>query len=192
MNTLIRTTAALTLLISPTAALADSPLDSAPGFAMSVGAGSSVGSAELPGLSLNNRIGVSLSKMVLFASFDMLSASYEIDSAAGSASLTTLGAGGRYFLKPLRLQKATPYIAAELFTVIPRTNIDNGTDSFVEKVKSFGVLGAFGGEYAFAESASVGGELGLSQWIGAYSESNVDASAKVMGVNSSIFLNFYF
>ncbi len=60
--------------------------------------------------SLSNRLGVTFSKWVMFASFNRGSVAVSYDGESQSASVVTAGLGSRFYLKPLRVKKATPYI----------------------------------------------------------------------------------
>jgi hypothetical protein len=196
MNTISKSAllvSAAGFLALPTAAMAESPLADAPAFTMSVGAGSSLASLDVPGASLNNRLGITFSKWVLFASVDRVSGNLNNDGDVFGASLTTAGIGGRWYLKPLRVKKATPYIMAQAFTVVPMLNTgEDAVDDAASNVQSYGIAPAYGGEYALSDSASLSGEIGLSIWRGAYEEGDAKVEATVSAITSSMFLNFYF
>ncbi len=183
-------------LLAPSAALADSPLGGGPAFTMSVGRGATVGVAGAPisigAQSMDNRFGVTLSKLVAFASIDLDRVTGEVDGEAYGVRLATVGLGARYYLKGLKVGKAAPYVVGELFTVSPRQDTgDEDTDDAANAVSSFGFAPGFGGEYAFAKSFSLSGEVGLPI-LRASTDEPVDISATSISFSSNLFLNFYF
>lgn len=179
--------------LAPSLALADSPLAKAPGFTMSVGRGASVPlNLGVLGVenALNNRFGATFSKFVVFGSIDLNRVTGDVDGDAYGTRLLTIGAGGRYYLGKFKTEKAAPYVVAELFTTAPRQDSgDDNVDDAVNSISSFGFAPGFGGEYAFADSFSVSGEVGLPIIMASMSEA--DLKATTINISSNLFLNFY-
>ena len=199
--------AAAAVVVLPSSALAESPLADSPSFTMSVGATSSATSFDYilggggdptgftfgSGPVLSNRLGVTFSKWVLFASLSRGSVASAYDGETLSASLATAGVGSRFYLKPLRVKKATPYIMAQIFTTVAA--LDSGNDNLDDAAsdqQTAGVQPAFGGEYAFSESLSIGGEVGLSYSRSAYDDGDDTLEVAATLLTSAAYLNFYF
>jgi hypothetical protein len=194
-STLVAAAVAGVGLLLPASALADSPLGSAPSFTMSVGRGTALplnlGAVGLQN-SFNNRFGVTFSQFVVFASIDLNRVTGAIDDEAYGTRLLSLGAGGRYYLGKFKTEKATPYVVAELFSTMPRQDSgDDNADDAVNAISSFGFSPGFGGEYAFAKSFSLSGEVALPI-IAASTDEPVDVSATTIAFSSNLFMNFYF
>jgi len=161
-------------------------------FAMTVGKGLSVGNLDIvPGLDLTTRLGITMNRSVIFATIDVLRASGDADGDSASGSLLTLGLGGRYFLRAQEAGSLSPYGAVELFTVLPSTDVDDEADDVVADVKSFGMLGGFGGEYFVNDSVTVGAEIGLMRYAASYDEDDYEVKGALLNTYSAILLNFY-
>lgn len=142
---------------------------------------------------LANRLGVTFSRWVLYASLNRGSAASAYDGDTYSASLATVGIGGRYYIKPLRVKKATPYVMGQLFTTVAA--LDSGNDDLDDAASDQQTVGfqpAFGGEYAFSDALSIGGEVGLSYSRSAYDDGDDTLEVAATLLTSAAYLNFYF
>lgn len=209
MNSIIRTAvlgAAAGLVTFPTAAFAESPLADAPSFTMSIGAGTSassigylidpeqsIGGSFNNRPSLNNRIGVTFSKWVLFASLGRDSVAQSVGGESVSASVLNGGMGARFYMKPLRVKKATPYIMAQAFTTVAALDTGNdGLDDRASNTQTVGLLPAFGGEYAFSDGLSVSGETGIAYSRSMYDDGDDVLEVSATAFSSAVYLNIYF
>jgi len=160
---------------------------------MSVGTNLSVGNLSIiPGIGLSTRLGATIGdNLVAFGTLDHLGASGDADGENASGSLTTVGAGGKFFVGDLNKNDVSGYLVAELFTVFPRSDIDDEVDSVVDDISSFGVLGGFGGEYFPVGKFSISAEVGLMRFAGKYSEDDFDVQGAVLNTYSSLLFSFY-
>ena len=207
VRSLASTLAAVAAFVAlPSSALAESPLADSPSFTMSIGATSSansfdyiLGEGDPTGFSfgsgpvLANRLGVTFSKWVLFASLSRGSVASAYDGETQSASLATAGIGSRFYLKPLRVKKVSPYIMGQIFTTVAA--LDSGNDDLDDAAsdqQTAGIQPAFGGEYAFSDALSIGGEVGISYSRSAYDDGDDTLEVASTLLTSAAYLNFYF
>ena len=102
-----------------------------------------------------------------------------------------MGIGGRYYIKPLRVKKATPYVMGQLFTTVAA--LDSGNDDLDDVAsdqQTVGIQPAFGGEYAFSDALSIGGEVGLSYSRSAYDDGDDTLEIAASLLTSAAYLNF--
>lgn len=181
----------------------------ADGFSFSVGKGLAAvdlgqGGVDAGGLAdLSTRIGYRAGNTVPFAlldytrvgvtetlygySCDEFDCEDHAEAVEARASLLTLGGGMKHLFNP-RAGAACPYLVGALYAGIPSTESDGRSSDEIDDPWAIGALAGFGGEYAFADSFALGGEMGLNVF---YASLDDDPTVSFTQVYSAITLNFY-
>ncbi|MDX9720665.1 MAG: hypothetical protein RBU37_07950 [Myxococcota bacterium] len=125
----------------------------------------------------------------------------EKEESSDGTSLLTFHLGGKIFFGKIKRSDVVFYDQTSLIVTIPLSHGDDDEGLIDETSDSFGIgfLQGLGAEYFFAESFSVGGELGLNGafWLTSKSEddgeykSSSDSVLKLIDVYTAFTLNFY-
>jgi hypothetical protein len=161
-------------------------------FMMSLGNGLGLMGSETPIINVSSRVGMRHGQHAFFGSFNWVHGSANIEDGGDyAAAISTLGAGYRYSLKPTEQQKATPYIVSMIYTALPKTDIDDSVDEYINDTKTLGLLFGFGGEFTVAPSFSVSGEFGIQRFSMSNDHGEIDISGAITNTYTSIQANFY-
>ena len=174
-------------LLSPAPALAEDNE-----FMMSLGNGLGLMGAATPFMNVSSRLGMRNGQHTFFGSFNWVHASANIEDGGDyAAAVSTFGAGYRYSIQATEQQTATPYFVSMIYTALPKTDIDDGVDEYINDTKTLGLLVGFGGEFTVAPSFSVSGEFGIQRFMLSNDHDEIDISGALTNTYTSIAANFY-
>lgn len=168
-------------------------------FAFSVGR--DIGAVDFVGAAaitnVGTRLGYQTGKFQVFGTADFVRfrlnteyASPDFDDARRSGGLYTLGVGGRYFFGRHADRTAIPYVIASGYALVPSASSD-AAGTAESSAYGVGVMGGFGAEYFFAESFSIGGEIGVSGLFGVLRQDRTEWNGDIFQIYSGASLNFY-